>query len=109
MDDDQKETLREFKEAVNMTPKELETWLETDDSKAVGQKDGGGESTGHEMGRNIVKLLGKKQTDYSDDDVKHMQKVVSYVKRHSKQRPEGNVEGTRWRFSLMNWGHDPLK
>lgn len=109
MDDDQKETLGEFKEAVNMTPKELETWLETDDSKKVGQKDGGGESTGHEMGRNIVKLLGKKQADYSDDDVKHMQKVVSYVKRHSKQRPGGNVEDTRWRFSLMNWGHDPLK
>ena len=109
MDDDQKETLGEFKEAVNMTPKELETWLETDDSKKVGQKDGGGESTGHEMGRNIVKLLGKKQADYSDDDVKHMQKVVSYVKRHSKQRPEGDVEDTRWRFSLMNWGHDPLK
>ena len=109
MDDDQKETLKEFKEAVNMSPKELEKWLETDDSKKVGQKDGDGESTGHEMGRNIVKLLGKKQADYSDDDVKHRQKGVSYVKRHSKQRPEGDVEDTRWRFSLMNWGHDPLK
>lgn len=109
MDDDQKATLGEFREAVNMTPKELERWLDTDDSKAVGQKDDGGESTGHEMGRNIVKLLGKKQADYSDDDLKRMQKVVSYVKRHSKQRPEGDVTDTRWRYSLMNWGHDPLK
>lgn len=109
MDDDQKATLKEFKEAVNMTPKELEKWLQTDDSKKVGQKDGGGESTGHEMGRTIVKLLGKKQADYTGDDVERMQKVVSYVKRHSKQKPEGDVEDTRWRFSLMNWGHDPLK
>ena len=109
MDDDQKETLDEFKEAVNMTPKELEEWLKTDHSKEVGQKDSGGESTGHEMGREIVKLLGKKQADYTDDDVKHMQKVVSYVHRHSAQKPDGDVEDTRWRYSLMNWGHDPLK
>ena len=109
MDDDQKATLKEFNEAVNMTPKELENWLKTDHSKEVGQKDDGGESTGHEMGRGIVKLLGKKQADYTDDDVKHMQKVVSYVHRHSAQKPEGDVEDTRWRYSLMNWGHDPLK
>ena len=109
MDDDQKATLKEFNEAVNMTPKELENWLKTDHSKEVGQKDDGGESTGHEMGREIVKLLGKKQADYTDDDVKHMQKVVSYVHRHSAQKPKGDVEDTRWRYSLMNWGHDPLK
>ncbi len=23
-------------------------------------------------------------------------------------RPDGDVTGTRWRYSLMNWGHDPL-
>ena len=109
MDDDQKATLKEFNEAVNMTPKELENWLKTDHSKEVGQKDDGGESTGHEMGREIVKLLGKKQADYTDEDVKHMQKVVSYVHRHSAQKPKGDVEDTRWRYSLMNWGHDPLK
>jgi hypothetical protein len=28
---------------------------------------------------------------------------------HLAQRPEGDVEDTRWRYSLMNWGHDPLK
>ena len=109
MDDDQKAMLKEFNEAVNMTPKELEDWLKTDDSKKVGQKDDGGESTGHEMGRKIVNLLGKKQADYTDEDVKHMQKVVSYVHRHSAQKPKGDVEDTRWRYSLMNWGHDPLK
>ncbi|MER5294490.1 DNA-binding protein, partial [Streptomyces pharetrae] len=24
------------------------------------------------------------------------------------QRPSGDVRDTRWRHSLMNWGHDPL-
>ena len=107
---DTKDTIKEFKEAVNMTPKELERWLETDDSKEVGWKeDEGDESTGHASGRRIVELLSKKQADYSDDDVKHMRKVVSYVHRHLAQRPDGDVEDTRWRYSLMNWGHDPLK
>jgi hypothetical protein len=31
------------------------------------------------------------------------------VRRHTAQRPEGDVKRTRWRFSLMNWGYDPLK
>jgi Protein of unknown function (DUF3140) len=38
-----------------------------------------------------------------------MRKVIGYVQRHTAPRPEGDVTQTRWRFSLMNWGHDPLK
>ena len=108
MTNDQRTTLDEFRDAVNMAPQELEDWLETDDSKSVGQDDGSGESKGHKSGRRIVKLLRTKQDDYTADDFDHMQKVVSYVRRHSAQRPEGDVENTSWRYSLMNWGHDPL-
>jgi hypothetical protein len=100
---------REFGERVNMTASELDDWLATDESKSVGQKDGGGESVGHESGRRIAKLLRTKKDDLSDSDLEHMQKVNGYVARHSKQRPSGNVTDTRWRYSLMNWGHDPLK
>jgi len=38
-----------------------------------------------------------------------MRKVVGYVARHSEQRPGGDVHDTPWRYSLMNWGHDPEK
>ncbi len=38
-----------------------------------------------------------------------MRKVIGYVHRHLKQRPEGDIEDSRWRKSLMNWGHDPLR
>jgi hypothetical protein len=110
--DDDKRTRDEFRDAVNMTASELATWLETDESKSVGQKDGGGESTGHESGRRIVDLLRTKAGDLSDDDLAHMRKVVGYVHRHLKQRPDksrGDLAGTPWRYSLMNWGHDPLK
>ena len=111
MSKDADATIKEFHEAVNMTAKQLTKWLETDESQEVGQKKGSddSESTGHESGRRIVELLGKKQDDYSDADIKHMAKVVSYVHRHQAQRPDGDIEETPWRYSLMNWGYDPLK
>ena len=63
---------------------------------------------GHEMGRRIVSLQAKKAADLGDDDYAAMRKVIGYVHRHIKQRPNGDVTETRWRKSLMNWGHDPL-
>ena len=107
---DDAEALKEFKEAVNMTPSEIEKWLETDQSKEVGQKkDGEGESTGHQSGRHIVEMLHAKKSDYSTGDYAQMRRVVSYVHRHLAQRPSGDITDTHWRYSLMNWGHDPLK
>ena len=106
--DDRQQTIDEFDDAVNMTRKELEDWLGTDESRSVGQ--GEGESKGHESGRRIVEIQRKNKSDYTDDDVEHMQKVNSYVKRHLGQGPKKeNAEDSRWRYSLMNWGHDPLK
>ena len=101
---------REFGEAVNMTAGELEKWLATEESQAVGQKDGGDESTGHASGRRIVELLRTKKDDLTDDDLAHMRKVHGYVQRHRAQEPaKEDVETSKWRYSLMNWGHDPLK
>ncbi len=103
------QVVEEFDEEVNMSRKELEEWLETDESKAVGQKYGRSESKGHESGRRIVRILEKDESDYTDDDIEHMRRVVSYVHRHQAQEPKGEVEDSSWRYSLMNWGHDPLK
>ncbi len=105
---DRQQIIEEFDEAVNMTRKELEGWLQTDESQSVGQSDGGGESKGHESGRKIVEILEKNKSAYTDD-VEHMQRVVSYVHRHQAQKPSGDVEDSTWRYSLLNWGHDPLK
>ena len=109
MSDDNDQTKRDFDHAVNMTASELKKWLDTDESKSVGQKKDGGESTGHESGRHIVRILEKKKADLTDDDYAHMRKVVGYVKRHSAQKPKGDITDTDWRYSLMNWGNDPKK
>ncbi|MFF9499581.1 DUF3140 domain-containing protein [Streptomyces sp. NPDC014656] len=100
--------MSEFEEAVNMPPGELEKWLEAEESKSVGQSTGGGESVGHASGRRVVELLRTKKNDLTEDDIAHMRKVTGYIHRHLAQRPTGDVTGTPWRHSLMNWGHDPL-
>ncbi|MFB9464674.1 DUF3140 domain-containing protein [Streptomyces cinereospinus] len=91
-----------------MKPAVLGDWLDTDASREAGQHDGGGESTGHASGRHILAILRSKKGDLSDDDYQHMRKVVGYIRRHLAQRPSGDVRDSRWRHSLMNWGHDPL-
>ena len=109
-EDEQKEVRRDFDDAVNMSPKELEEWLETEESQSVGQDTGDGEATGHKMGRRIVALKRKAADDLDADDHDAMAKVTGYVHRHVKQGgPKDGVEHSNWRYSLMNWGHDPMK
>jgi len=116
------EVISEFNELVNMSADELEEWLKSDDSTSSGWKNDSseGETVGHESGRKIVDILKrnpKKDEDkYTDEDVEHMRKVVSYCKRHLAQEnkmketksPE-ELEQTKSTKSLKNWGHDPLK
>ncbi|MBB3710673.1 hypothetical protein FHS00_000226 [Limimaricola variabilis] len=100
----------EFRELVNMAPKEIEDFLETKESKSVGDTGGDGESTGHKSGKRIVEIKRTDKSDLSDDQWDHMAKVVGYIKRHKAQGgPEDDIEHSKWRYSLMNWGHDPLK
>jgi hypothetical protein len=100
----------QWEEAVNLSASQLERWLSTDESKAAGDTGGSsGESTGHRSGRRIVEILRARKGELTADDVAHMRKVVGYVHRHLAQRPDGDVTDSRWRHSLMNWGHDPLK
>lgn len=106
----QDETRHEFDSVVNMTPKELEAWLATDESQSVGWGGDGGEAVGHESGRRIVAIKRKRKGELDEDDYAHMRKVVGYVRRHLAQGgPADDKEHSRWRYSLMNWGHDPLK
>lgn len=102
------EIYENFYAAVNMQPKQLEEWLETKESKSVGDSDTE-ESTGHKSGRKIVKIKRTKKENLTQADYEHMNKVVGYIHRHRAQRPEGDVSGTNWAYSLKNWGFDPVK
>jgi hypothetical protein len=89
----------DFEEVVNMTPKQLENWLETDESKAVGWGGEGGESIGHESGRRIVAIKRKRTYDLDEDDLTHMRKVAGYVRRHRRTTASPRV-GSRASSSL---------
>lgn len=112
--DDHATTHAAFKDAVNMTAAALGKWLDTPESKEVGWKGpdgkGTGESIGHKQGARIVEILGKNKSDLGDEDYADMKKVVGYVHRHlAEGGPAQDAEHSRWRYSLMNWGHDPQK
>ena len=102
---------RDFDALVNMRAADLEEWLEGEESLRVGWKGAAGaapESVGHASGRRIVEILKTPKQALTDDDYLHMRKVVGFIRRHSAQRPE-NIYTSRWRYSLMNWGHDPTR
>ena len=106
---DKDKVRREFRAAVNMTAAEIDAWLKTPESRRVGfRRPGASESVGHASGRRIAAILRTPAAELSDADHAHMRKVVGYVHRHRAQRPE-NVYTSRWRYSLMNWGHDPAR
>ena len=108
--DSPRAAIEDFKKAVNMSAKTLTVWLKTEVSKEVGFKTTGrSESVGHRSGKKIVALLGKTQAKFTSDDIAHAREVVGYIHRHLAQRPAGDIGDTHWRYSLMNWGHDPQK
>jgi hypothetical protein len=100
---------RDFGGAVNMDAGELEAWLATEESRRVGwTKPGEGESVGHASGRRIVQILRAPRSALDPDDYRHMARAVGFIRRHRAREP-ANIVTSRWRYSLMNWGYDPLK
>jgi hypothetical protein len=98
----------QFAKLVNMSPREIGDWHKTEHSKSVGQDSGDGVSVGVKAGQRTLQLLRIKRAPDADD-LKHMRRVVSFIRRLSMQAPRKNRETSRWRYALMNWGHDPLK
>lgn len=106
---DRTKVYREFHSAVNMSAAELEDWLAGEESGRVGwTRPGAAESIGRAAGRAIVRILRASEPELDEEDYRLMRKAVGVVRRHRAQRPE-NVVTSRWRYALMNWGHDPLK
>src|ERR1044072_565003 len=106
---DRSKVYREFGAAVNMDAAELEEWLESDESRRVGwTRPGAAEAVGRAPGRHILRILRSQGPELDEADYRLMRKAVGVIRRHLAQRPE-NVVTSRWRYALMNWGHDPLK
>lgn len=101
------EVRAKFAALVNMSPRDIAAWHQTEQSKSVGQDSGDGVSVGVKAGQRTIQLLRAKHAP-SEDDLKHMRRVISFISRLRMQSPRKNRETSRWRYALMNWGHDPL-
>lgn len=100
-----------FDAAVNMPADELEAWLTTPESRMVGYKGKDGSaavSVGYAAGQRLVGILRNDRAAIEEDDLALMRKAVGVIRRLSAQRPV-NPFSSRWRYALMNWGHDPVK
>ncbi|MEQ1616841.1 MAG: DUF3140 domain-containing protein [Terricaulis sp.] len=101
---------RAFRELVNLNAAELAAWLKSPESESVGWRAPGmNDSVGRASGRAIVAILRTPSEKLTEAQLRHMRKVVGFIRRHRAQRPGGDISRTRWRYSLMNWGHDPMK
>lgn len=111
LDDSERAGVRTaFDAAVNMTTAAFDRWLDSAESRAAGWPGAEAElGAGHRWGRLILAIRRKRPDRLTHADYVHMLKVIDEVQRHLAQRPAGNIEHSRWRYSLMNWGHDPLK
>jgi len=108
--DDEAQIRKEFHRLTNLSQAELRAWLDTGESRKVGMvRKGEAESVGRQSAKKILAIRDKPPAELTDGDYRHMKKVIGYCRRHLAQRPWGDVTDTRWRWSLMNWGHDPLR
>lgn len=103
-EEEKREIRKEFAEVANMPPGKLERWLETDESKAVGD----GDDVSHRAGQRIVELKRTRMDQLIEGDYEQMQEITQYLNRRLAKRPRGDLRESPWRRTLMNWGHDPL-
>lgn len=95
-------TVEEFRGVVNMSPEEIERWLQAPEARSAADAD---------EARRIVALLRKPAGQYTDGDVAEMQTMIDAVRERLALEgpPERDVAHSAWRYGLMGWGHDPLK
>ena len=77
----------DFRRLVNLDADELAEWLETEESRRVGQMQPDGESIGHAAGRRTVGILRKPADAVTEDDYRHMRRTVGFIRRLGAQKP----------------------
>ncbi len=88
-----KKAVGEFKKAVNMTAGKLEKWLDTEESKKVGYKDGGeGESVGHQVRRKNRRAFGQRTSRL------HGRRFEAYSQSHRLHSSSSGAETGRRHF-----------
>jgi len=99
----------EFHGAVTMTSNELRDFLLARSSGPDGVFTDQPDLGLPELGRHVVRLLGKRKVDLTPDDLDAMRRVVGYVRNERANPPPAGERDGAWRESLMSVGHDALR
>jgi hypothetical protein len=100
----------EFRSKVNMSPLEIENWLDTKTSKAPAEESCQSEFLiEKKVSQKIIRILLKRKVLLTKGDYECMEKVVHHIDQLYDHKPQENMLVSNWRYALMNLGHDPYK
>jgi hypothetical protein len=111
---------------VNMTPKELKSFYDSDEGKEAGMKQSDANKAGIDSGRESARMLlkmipigttfDKALKNWTPTMWEWCKKQNSFISRMKGMRSrmvgnpfERDGKKTRWLLSLLIWGHDPRK
>ena len=121
IDDEKRSLYKEWRKLVNMSGKEIQSFLDSEDGeeaglsrKEAGKAGAGGKkiTSGRDSARAIIRMLGTPMTKWTANDWKWAGKQVNFISRmkgakggmrDEKGRP------TRKLLALKVWGHNPEK
>ena len=121
LDPEKEEIYKKWDKLVNMSAKELETFIDSDEGEEAGlsrkeasDAGAGGKkiTSGRDSARAIVRMLKRDKEQWSDNDWDWANKQINFISRMSGNKgPNRDDKGrpTRKLLSLKIWGHDPEK
>lgn len=107
------ELFSKWQTLINMSKSELEKYIDSGTGKKSGMSRKEAEGSikrGRDSARAIVRMLGTKKEDWTDNDWDWAKRQVSFISRMSKNKGKLYDEKdrpTRKLMSLLIWGHKP--
>jgi hypothetical protein len=117
----EEDSYAEWNKLVNMSAKEIEAFLDSEDGKDAGlsRKEssnagskGNKIKSGRDSARAIIRMLEKPKSEWSDNDWKWAKRQISFISRmKGVDGPLRDKDGkpTRKLLALKVWGHNPEK
>jgi hypothetical protein len=113
---EQDELYAEWKRLVNMTPSELERFMQSEEGRRAGlsasEAKAQGIGRGRDSARAILRMKSKPKSEWTSTDWDWAKRQVSFIKRMrgaSGKLEDAQGRPTRKLLALKIWGHDPRK
>lgn len=120
-DEEKDQIYKEWSKLVNMSPKELSDFIDSDEGEEAGLSrkeagkagaSGGKIKSGRDSARAIVRMLKRKKESWTDNDwewAKRQNNFINRMKGAKGKMREPDGKPTRKLLALKIWGHDPEK